>query len=116
MKSTFRLYVYDIESRKEIHAYAWNGTSEAGIKDGVRYTDTALSYDVFDFETKKNITITASTFAGRRVACKWWVAGEKPEWRVLVGSKDGFQGNEAGPHKSKATLGTKARDLGPYPG
>lgn len=111
------MYAYDIKTREEVAAYGWNGSGECGIKDGVRYMDTIISANVFNFETRENIRITAESFPGRRVALKWWGPDYPAEWRVLVGKSDGFEGNEAcrrGPI-GRATLGKRgARALGAY--
>ena len=117
MENPFRMYAYDITTREEIAAYGWNGSGECGIRDGVRYMDTIMSADVFDFKTRKNVRITAESFPGRRVALKWWSPDAPAEWRVLVGAADGFEGNKAcrrGPI-GRATLGKNgAKKLGVY--
>lgn len=90
-----RAYVYRLDTREEIAEFAWIGSSENAIRDGVRYVDTALSIDVVDLETREIHRLTADAFPFP-VAVKTWHGDAVPaEWRKLVSRGDGWQGNEA---------------------
>jgi hypothetical protein len=91
---TSKVYLYDADTRQEIPTpgLAWLGTSEFGIKDGVRYRGTALSIDAVRFDTREFVRITARPC--RRIAVKVW-SPLAIEWRLLVATEDGWKGNEA---------------------
>ncbi len=99
MKTALRVYVYDLSTRKEIDmggALGWAGSSEYGVRNGVRFEGTALDVQVVDFATKTLKTLTAESFPGRSVCFKVWAPNEGTvEWRRLVSRADGWQGNEA---------------------
>lgn len=99
MKTALRVYLYDLDTRKEIDmggALGWAGSSEYGIHNDVRFEGTALDVQVVDFAARQLVTLTAESFPGRNVAFKVWAPEEGTvEWRRLVSRRDGWQGNEA---------------------
>ena len=72
-RSTWRMYIYRLDTREEVAAFGWDSTSEAGIKDGVRYTDTAMRVTGWDLKTLRRVEITADSFPFP-VAVKVWHA------------------------------------------
>lgn len=98
MQTALRVYLYDLDTRSEIDmggALGWAGSSEFGIRNGVRFEGTALDVQVVDFRARKVVTLTAESFPGRRVAFKVWAPSEGTvEWRRLVSRSEGWQGNE----------------------
>jgi hypothetical protein len=88
-----RIYFYDIDTCEELASYVLDGTCEAGIYGGRRYTGTHLGYSVLD--GRRSRCIRADEFGERRIAAKAWYGPRRSEWTLLVSRERGWQGNEA---------------------
>ena len=101
-----RVYVYDVDTGREIGAYAFIGRGEYAIYQGKRYTDTVLRVDAIDLRTRCHVTITADRFPGKRIAVKEWLDSDTYSWSALIDRAKGWQGNEAdGPTVERSEVG-----------
>jgi len=91
--SAFRVYFFDLDTRKEITDHSangktWLGTSANVFVDGQFVPDTCTHVMVANYADLSRVSgerkVTAADFPGRRVAVKVWYAPGNVEWRKLL--------------------------------
>lgn len=109
-KSSARVYLYDIQTRREIAAgYVCEGIGAYGVREGIKYTDTTVSLEISDRGAAR--TLTAADFPGRLVCAKIWRSNAAPEWRFLAPSELFASATEARGATRTAVLGRGVRAL-----
>jgi hypothetical protein len=102
--SQFRTYFYDLETRKEMTDFEFNGKTWLGTsamvidRNGAFVQDTCSFVDVASYADMSKVvgrkTVTIDDFPGKSaVAVKIWYGPNRVEWRKLV--KAEFQMHDA---------------------
>lgn len=92
--SMFRVYFFDLDSRKELvehplNGKTWLGTSSMAVgRDGKFIKDTCTEVRVASYASLHSVkgeqAVTVDTFPGQRIAVKIWFGPGEVEWRKLV--------------------------------